>query len=151
MNRNQRIFIGILSVLCFSSSWGMTCYYTLVKDNCWTQYNVRVEVTDAVTFKALTTVAVPAGTSWTREAFSCTPGQKLFYKARFSPPIWESDKDKVYSAITYWSLPSEIKSGETAWNISVCYPASFSDIPLPPDAAGNCRCDFSSVPGIEPK
>ena len=145
-----RLFILMLSLTSSSSLWAITCYYTLVKDSCWTKYNVSVDVMDAITNTVLTTVIIPTGKSWMRQPFSCKPAQKLFYKARFTPIIWESEKDAVYSATNYWSLPAAVKSGDSAWNVAVCYPADFSRVPLPPDATNHCACDLSGIPPIPP-
>jgi hypothetical protein len=143
-----------LSVSCLFASplWAITCYYTLAKDNCWLKYNVTVEVMDALSAKVLTTATVPAGKSWTRVTFPCeTNGQKLMYRAQFSPSIWDSEKGKVYMAKNYWSLPNGVNEGDSAWNVSVCYPSDFSEVPMTPEATGSCACDFSSIPEIPPK
>jgi hypothetical protein len=142
------VFIGLFAI---NPLWAITCYYTLVKSNCWSKYEVTVEVVEASTAKVLTTVTVPAGKSWVRQPFSCTPGEKLMYHAQFSPPIWESEKGKSYDALNYWSLPEKINPGDSAWNVSVCYPSDFSQVPLPPEATNSCKCDFDSIPPIPPK
>ena len=148
----QRLLILSISWLFASPLWAIMCYFTLVKDNCWIKYNVSVDVMDAVTAKVLTTVTVPAGKPWARVTFPCeTNGQKLMYHAQFTPSIWESEKGKVYSARNYWSLPNEVNAGDSAWNVSVCYPSDFSEVPLPPEASGTCKCDFSVIPDIPPK
>lgn len=146
-----RKFIISLSVLCSTSSWCFTCYYTFVKDSCWTQFNVSVDVIDAVTSKKLLTANAPAGVPWVRETFDCSPAQNLIYIATFSPVFWKSDEGKSYQALRNWSLPGTINPGDTAWNLPVCYPADFAEVPLPPNADGNCHCDFSVVPEIKPK
>ncbi|WP_058535751.1 hypothetical protein [Legionella saoudiensis] len=148
----MRLIILSLTYLFASPLWAITCYYTLAKDNCWLKYDVTVEVMDAVSAKVLTSITVPAGQAWGRVTFPCeTNGQKLMYRARYSPIFWESEKGKVYSAKNYWSLPNEIKSGDSAWNVSVCYPTDFAAVPLPPEATNNCQCDFSTIPAIPPK
>lgn len=135
-----------------SPLWALTCYYTLAKDNCWLKYNVSVDVLDAMTNKSLATFVVPAGKAWGRVTFPCeTNGQKLIYHAQFSPSFWESEKGKVYSARNYWSLPNGVQPGDSAWNVPVCFPADFSEVPLPPEATGSCKCDFSTIPDIPPK
>ncbi|KTD63310.1 periplasmic protein [Legionella santicrucis] len=146
-----RIFLAVLSFILTDSLWAITCYFTLVKDNCWNKYTVTVDVMDAATAKILTTVVIPPGKFWVRQTFPCTPKEKLIYRARFSPTMWESEKGKIYYAKNYWSLPNEINSGDSAWNVSVCYPSDFSQIPFPPEATGTCKCDFDSIPVIPPK
>ncbi|KTC90590.1 hypothetical protein OQJ18_00920 [Fluoribacter dumoffii] len=147
-----RIFIVIPGLIFSSSLWAsITCYYTLVKDNCWTKYNVVVDVMDATSSNSLTTVTVPAGKSWIRQTFPCDPGQKLMYRAKFSPVFWESDKDKTYMAKNYWSLPNVINPGDSAWNVTVCFPNDFGQVPMPPEGSGNCGCNFDNIPAIPPK
>lgn len=147
-----RTSIFIVSLISSSSPWAaITCYYTLVKDNCWTKYDVSVDIMDAATNKILKTITVPNGKSWSRQTFPCDPGQKLIYRAQFSPVFWESDKGKTYMAKNYWSLPNSFNPGDSAWNVTVCYPNDFSLVPLPPDASGNCSCDFNGIPEISPK
>lgn len=147
-----RTFIFILSLISSSPIWAsIACYYTLIKDNCWDKYNVFVDVMDAKSAKVLTTITVPIGKSWTRQTFPCEPGQKLIYRAYFSPIFWDSDKGKTYIAKNYWSLPSKINPGDSAWNVTVCFASDFSQVPLPPDAAGHCSCSFDGIPEIPPK
>ena len=146
-----RALILFLGILCSGPIWCFTCYFTLAKDSCWISYNVSVDVLDAQTDRVLTTVEVPAAKAWTRQAFTCDASQKLMYKARFTPAFWKSETGKIYSAQNYWSLPAAINTGDTAWNISVCYPADFSEVPFPPDAKGNCRCDFTVIPSLKPQ
>lgn len=148
---SARIFFVALSLMSSNSLWAITCYYTLAKDNCWNKYTVTVDVMDALTSKTLTTAIIPPGKSWVRQTFQCEPGEKLMYRAHFSPSIWESEKGNMYYAKNYWSLPTEINPGDSAWNVSVCYSSDFSQVPFPPEATGTCRCDFDSIPMIPPK
>jgi hypothetical protein len=148
---NFKALIMSLGLCCTAPSWAITCYYTLAKDSCWTDYNVAVEVIDSKTGKTLTTVTVPKGKQWTRQTFPCEPAQKLMYMAHFYPVFWQSDVSKTYAALNFWSLPETINPGDSAWNVSVCYPADFAAVPVPPTANNHCACDFSSIPVIPPK
>lgn len=147
-----RLFILSLSLMFTSPLWAITCYYTLVKDNCWLKYNVSVKVMDGISGDVLTTVTVPAGQAWTRTIFPCkTNGQKLIYSAQFTPSIWDREKGKIYSAKNSWSLPNVVHPGDTAWNVSVCFSADFSELPMTPEATNSCTCDFKSIPAIQPQ
>ncbi len=134
-----------------SQLFAFPCYFTLAKDSCWKNYDVQVVVTDAQTNKTIITVDVPKGQLWARQAFSCQPAQKFIYSATFKPIFWHSEVGKTYMALRYWSLPSSISKDQSAWNIPVCFPADFSAVPFPPDANGNCKCDFTSIPAIKPR
>ncbi|MDX1836728.1 hypothetical protein DIZ81_00085 [Legionella taurinensis] len=149
-----------MAIRCISTVSGMLfcvnafafpCFITLAKDNCWTNYNVKVVVTDGITNEEITTVIIPKGQSWARESFNCQPAQKFMYRASFTPVIWEKDAHKVYRAQRFWSMPGSIEPGTTAWNIPVCFTSDFSETPYPPDATGKCVCDFSTIPPVSPQ
>ncbi len=145
-----RTVILFFSVICSGPIWSFTCYYTLAKDSCWTQFNVSVDVINPAATGKIMTVTAPAGTPWVRESFDCTPAESLIYIARFSPVFWKNDEGKTFRSIRDWSLPGTINPGDSAWNIPVCFPADFAEVPLPPKADSNCHCDFSVIPEIKP-
>ena len=147
----MKIKLMTLGLSCFltTTAFAFPCYITLVKDSCWTNYDVTVQVVDSQKEGALVTVKVPKGKSWTREKFDCQTRQGLNYKATFLPYIWESEKDKVYTNKTTLFLPETISKGAQAWNIDVCYPEKFAEVPLPADATANCKCDFASIPPVK--
>ncbi|WP_419420900.1 hypothetical protein ACNVED_06270 [Legionella sp. D16C41] len=148
----KRIFFGLGGLIFSSQLFAFQCYFTLVKDSCWTDYAVTVKVLDALNNdNNLLTITVPKGQAWGRLPFTCQPNQKLLYQASFEPSIWENQKGEVYNAINYWTLPPAIKTGQSAWEIPVCYPRAFSEVPLPPQATNNCTCDFKNIPPIPPK
>lgn len=124
------------------------CYLTLMKDSCWTNYNVTVTVTDTKTNQVLTTVVVAQGSQWYRQRFDCQPGQNLMFQATFLPVFWQTDQGRVFSGSHYWQLPATVQNNATAWNIPICYPADFSEVPLPPDAKGNCQCTSQDIPPL---
>lgn len=145
-----RLFVSICLMIVSAQSFAFPCFFTLVKDSCWTDYDVKVMVMDATTNKQVIAVEVPKGKSWARQSFSCQPAQRFFYKAAFQPSFWQSEAGKSYMSLRYWSLPGAI-GDDTAWNIPVCYPAAFAEVPFPPTATGNCKCDFSTIPAIQPQ
>lgn len=145
----SRAMIALAGLFFSSQVLAFTCYFTLVKDSCWTHYNVTVDVMDADKNKTLTSVEVPAGKSWTRQKFSCEPAQRLMYRAQFTPVFWQSQEGQVYMATRYWTLPASAGEKDVAWDVPVCYPKDFSGVPFPPDVPGNCKCDFDGIPPIE--
>lgn len=148
---NRKGLLALLVLTMSAQSEAFTCYYTLAKDNCWKSYEVSVDVLDGTTGRILTTVTVPKDKLWERQTFSCEASQTLVYSARFSPIFWETDKGKVYASTRSWPLPRVINPGDSAWNVSVCYPADFAAVPMPPQATSDCKCDFESIPVIPPK
>ncbi len=146
-----RVLIMLVGLCFYLEVEAFPCFLTLVKDSCWTNYDLVVMVTDPTTEKVLTTVTVPQGTSWGRQQFTCQPGETLALSASFSPLFWETDKGKTYAAQHSWSLPTTITKGDTAWNITVCYPKEFSEVPFPPNASGDCKCDTDHIPPVKPQ
>lgn len=127
------------------------CFLTIAKDSCWLNYNVTVDMIDTKNGKTVASVVIPEGQAWTRIPFGCQPDQSFSFQAKFSPAFWNQDTDKVYPGHHYWSLPKLIKKGEAAWNLTICYPNSFSGVPLPPDASGQCLCNIKNIPAVEPQ
>lgn len=147
----KRRYGVLLGVLMGFQVHAFSCYLTMVKDSCWTDYTVSVNVIHDADKKVITNVQIPQGESWARQEFVCQPGEILSLQATFSPVFWAQDVGKVYSAQHNWQLPSEVKDGDTAWNLTVCYPESFSEVPFPPNAAGNCQCNTKIIPPVKPK
>lgn len=147
----MKSIMSALGLLFFSPYvFAFTCYMTLVKDTCWTQYNVTVEVYDAANNQQKSTIIIPAKSTWARQKFECQPGEKLRFQAKFTPIFWQQDEGKVYPGVSFWSLPDAVQSGDTAWNITLCFPREFAEVPMPPTATANCQCDTSKVPPIQP-
>jgi len=147
----SRILLLLIGILVSFQIYAFPCFITMVKDSCWTKYNVTVDVFNASSDKPVAKVIIPAGTSWAREEFSCEPQEKLGFRAQFTPVFWEQDAGKTYDAQHYWTLPEKISQDETAWNLTICYPAEFSAVPFPPEGSGNCKCDKASIPPVEPQ
>ncbi|MDP1603284.1 MAG: hypothetical protein Q8M03_08470 [Legionella sp.] len=144
---NRKIFF-LCSALFSAPLMAFPCFFTLVKDSCWTDYTVTVNVTNVDTNQPIITVSIPAGQTWVRQPFTCQPSEKIVYTATFEPSIWEQTEGQVYKAKRYWQLPSAATSKQKAWEVPVCFPAAFAEVPFPPKASGNCKCDFSSVTPI---
>jgi hypothetical protein len=134
----------------FFSAWGYAfpCYFTLVKDQCWKDYKISVDVLDTSKNSKILTAVVPEGSQWTRTAFECSAKQSLDFIASFSPAFWENEVGKTYHAKRSWMLPLAA-TDEVAWNITICYPGDFSAVPMPPEANNHCGCDTSNIPPVE--
>jgi hypothetical protein len=145
---------GLLSSIAFvtfavsSSALAFTCFVTVAKDSCWTNYALTLNVTDTATNQAISTVEVPKGKSWTREIFNCQPNQSLHYAATYQPIFWADMKNKIYKAKSTIRLPEAIEPGQTAWDLTVCFPRDFAEVPFPPDAKGNCKCNLNDIPAV---
>lgn len=150
-NQSRLGLISVFFLILFlnsTQSFAFTCYFTLVKDSCWTNYDVTVSVLDARANKELVKLTVPKGTQWLRQAFDCEAGMTLMHKATFEPSFWESEKGRVYSSLNFLTLPDTVPKATAAWDLPICFPEKFSSVPLPPDAIGHCQCNMNAVPPV---
>ncbi|MFY7697314.1 MAG: hypothetical protein ACOVQX_00555 [Legionella sp.] len=144
-------WLSMLVFCCYSmSSFAFTCYFTAIKDSCWDNYNVTINVYDAVSNASILSVLIPQGSFWQRKRFECSAKQRFRYEANFNPVFWESDAGKSYFGVRFEQLPDEISDREAAWNLSLCYPADFAEVPFPPEGTSKCKCDKSQIPPIAP-
>ena len=143
-------WIGMLLLVAFTTNaLAFKCYITLVKGACWKNYDVNLYVSSPTNQdKQIVTLTAPKGKNWSRATFDCHPKQTLKLTADFSPVFWASDKGKIYNSLNYWNLPDSIKPGEKAWNVTMCFPKQFSEVPRPPEGSGKCACDLESVPKV---
>lgn len=151
MNNKERHmrYIGLLlSILLSTPGHAFKCYFTMVKAECWKSYDLTVDVSDADTGKAIKKITVAENELWARETFDCEPAATIAVIAKFSPVFWAGDEHKTYQGRRFWKLPHSIRTGDTGWNVTVCYPSDFSDVPTPPVANTNCKCDLMAVPKI---
>lgn len=140
--------ISLMFIYCLSSEgYAFQCYLTLFKDHCWKDYSVSVDVVDSATEKKVTTLTIPANELWKRVSFNCSAKQSFIFLSKFSPAFWSQDEGKVYNPKRYWSLP-EAENEAVAWNMNVCFPADFAQVPIPPEANNKCGCDKSMAPAI---
>lgn len=149
MNLSKNIYAFLMFSCLSTQSLAFPCYLTLIKDNCWQEYDVTFRVFDAATDKVLATILAHQDQSWGRQSFECRPKQTFRFEAQFSPAIWQADVDKKYAGKRYWSTPASI-DGAVAWNINVCFSDDFSSVPMPP-SANKCHCDVSVAPPIPKK
>jgi hypothetical protein len=145
MKLNRTLFL--LSAFFSYQAFAFPCYVTVMKDNCWKNYNVTVDMEDTSTEKSLVSVVISDQESWARGKFDCHPKQTFKLLGQFTPAFWASDEGKVYYGKRYWSLPEQI-GDNVAWHMKLCYPSDFSEVPLPPDASGACQCDPSVITPI---
>ncbi len=140
----------VVSFLMSQHAYAFTCYLTMVKDSCWTNYNVSMTASNANTGEKLITVNAPKGQSWARSEFECQPGQTLSMTAQFSPVIWAGQENAVYPGQRYWLLPGKVENGITGWNLTICFPKWFAKVPVVPNSSGNCQCNTDNIPPVPP-
>ena len=130
------------------SAYATGCFITIAKDRCWDKYEVTVIAKNANGLSLVKTLSIPKGQPWVREKFECSPGETLAMEATFSPVFWAEDKSKLFPAKRYWSMPATLQDGAIGWNLTVCFPADFEDVPIPPELHTNCGCDLGAIPKI---
>ena len=141
----KALYFLLLGILFNTNIYAFSCFLTMVKDNCWKDYEVKVKVFDTKDNQQVTEITVSKSQTWNRASFQCTPGQVFYMSAEFSPLIWQSEAGRTYDSQRYWALPKSVSAGEFAWNLSMCYSADFSGIPIPSSATNSCKCDFGVV------
>ena len=145
----KRLHIFIFLCMC-QIGYTAQCTMTLVKASCWKDFDVTMNVYSSENDKLLVSVSAPKSTSFGRATFECKPMQSLSMTSTYSPVIWDADKGKVYKAIRFWVLPREEPPEGTIWEVKVCFPKQFSDVPLPQGDVNNCTCDMSALPPLKP-
>ena len=138
--------LALSAMLMAQGVMAFPCFITISKDNCWTNYSVMIDVLDGKTQKIITTITIPKGETWSRGRFEAKPKQVFMLRAKFEPAVWKVDEGKIYYAKHYWLLPEKVKGDTKAWHIGVCYPKSFSSVPLPPGADSKCICPKQDIP-----
>ncbi len=139
----------ILGVSLFTSQvMAFPCFVTMVKDSCWKDYTVKVDVLDAEDDQVLMTITIPNGQSWKRKSFEAKTKQRFMLRASFTPAFWKAGEGAVYYAKRYWSLPEAVEGETIAWNVGGCFPGDFSGVPTPPGAGSNCACDKREIPQV---
>ncbi len=141
-----KLFMMLVGVFGLAQAHALPCYITIAKDNCWTNYNVNIDIVDTLTEKVIASMSMYEGTPWVRQKIVCQPGQTVLLKATFTPVFWEADIGKVYFGRRYWSFPKQLVAGESAMSITICYASDFAAVSLPPEASGDCACDMESIP-----
>src|SRR3990167_581840 len=120
-----------------------TCYVDVVKDTCWTNYNLALTVINTESGSAIASITVTQGIPWVRVKFPCTHNQTLGFQARYSPVIWQGTENQVYSGQNYWQLSS---STTDAQYTALCFGRDFSEVTFPVTGDGKCQCNMQNIP-----
>ena len=118
----------------------LPCKVMLIKNSCWKDYDVTINIIDFKSRQSLQTVELKKGDNYAEQAFECVPLVTYSATATFSPPIWEEDKGKAYGASQVWNAPPALAEGMQAWAISMCFPNDFTGVPAPLGEVSNCEC-----------
>ena len=142
-----------LSLCITSQAFAFKCYITLMKSQCWNKHKVNFRVMDNLTEQnILEGIHLDDGKMWVRKEFECNTVQGLVPKVRFTPHLWDSEKDREFSTKRVWFLPLTIEKNAQAWNVPICFPTDFASVPIPPTADRECTCEDikEQVPPLAP-
>ena len=142
-NMFKKISLITMCIVMSSQVHAFKCYITLMKSSCWDKHNVVINVKDNLSGKKVVKeLKFNAGDPlWLRTTFKCHAKQGLIFSAQFTPVIWENDKGKTYYTKRIWFLPKTVQKGVQFWNIPVCYPTNFAEVPTLPSSSEVCTCD----------
>ena len=146
--KNMTFTSMILGGFLFSTqAMSLTCYLAVAKDSCWLNYDVTVSVVNTSSGASVANVLIPKGTPWVRASFACQAEQTFSLQAQYSPVIWQGTEGQKYNAKNYWQL-SNITTSTQAQSLVLCYASDFAEVPIPPNAVGQCSCDVSKIPAV---
>ena len=134
----MKIRLFILLSFVYSHCMAFTCYVTLMKGDCWKNYDVTIDVKNNTSEETITIDTLKKDNMWLRKKFECKPAQSLGFRATFKPKIWKNSTDKDYRRKSFIYLPKTIEQGASAWEVPVCFSSDFTEVPIPPEATGNC-------------
>ena len=119
----------------------------LAKSACWKNYEVSVDLVDYKTHESLARYELPKtenGEKVIKKTFPCTPAQQVYLSAKFSPPIWQNQKDKAYRSIQIWQIPTQALGAHSKLKLQACFAKDFANVPMPTTGdVSHCSCDFT--------
>lgn len=125
-----------------SAAAEIVCELRVVKNTCWEDYEITVDVVEAEVDKPITQVVVPKNLQSKGEQFSCPKVDKITLHGKFDPPIWQDQKGVSYKAKQVWDVPRTFPEDTERWTITVCFPNDFIAVPIPPKIQLPCLCKY---------
>lgn len=142
-------YIGMMILLSVSCvNWAIECYVTLLKDKCWSGYQVHMTIENLKSLNKVIDLDVGPNQTWARKKFDCEASQVLKKSVSFTPAIWDSEKGKIYQNNFMTRLPDTKPAQGVIWSMEVCFPKNFSQVPTPIKNMNDCGCDKTNVPEI---
>lgn len=146
----SKIKLGMSIVLfCASSvSFAVQCYVTLVKAECWKNYQIDINTTQS-DGKVVGKILIPKDKMWGRIDFPCDAGDVLASDVSFDPPIWVNQKGMRYKSNRFWSLPAADPVNGSIFTINMCFPGDFAKLPVSTDTNSSCDCSMEGIPPVK--
>lgn len=144
MKLGASIGLILLGSITFSMpvwSNNIQCHVQAVKNTCWQDRAVTLELHDIEDLKTKHTFEISKDTSGILQEFDCKNLKRFTFSAKFSPPIRPEDAKNKYVARKVWDVPTQLPPNTEKWVVKVCFSDDFSQVPVPMGAQ-NCRCEF---------
>lgn len=136
-----RLVIGALLSMATSFVLAAVCQLHVLKDSCFHNYDVTVEVYLQGAPARLFDIPIVRGQDEGLREFACEADEIYELKARFAPAFWQGDENRVYAQRNYMRLPSHFPANTRVWKLTTCFGRDFIGVPLPPEASSQCRCE----------
>lgn len=137
------LLVSLFSFVTALASDSMVCQVHLTKPACWQKFDVKIMLLNGTTLKVLDTYHLKDNPVLTKK-FDCKPGEVITFASSFDPSIWHNDKYKIFNAQGSWQVPQTLKKGISAWQVNICFPDAFQDVPMPiTTQPETCTCNAS--------
>ena len=135
------ILLLLLSAFSHAQANPPQCLIKLRKAACWANYTVTFNIAVAkpgYVGDSITASLKPKVMSLDQNV-ACDPENIIHISAYYSPAIWSSEKNKLYSAAQVWTVASKLDP-KAQWQLPVCFADDFISVDMPIDANGSCQC-----------
>ena len=138
------LLLGLLLLIVTTSIFSAPteCIATATKDSGWANYDVSIDLMDYSTKKLISNLDLKAGNPkqniapvfTTSQTFDCEQHLMIYFKAEYTPVMWEANKGKTYHSSNIWDLTKQlqqlqIQSGATKLEIKINFPQDFVGVP----------------------
>lgn len=137
------MFIALLSTPALAQR--AVCVMEFAKSNCWNKYQVTVDFTTTSYPEFVNKIVLVPNVSSQQKQFSCNLGDRLHMKAKYTPPIWDTDQGAYFKQKTNWLVPKKPPKFGGRFYYKICYPNDFELVPIPPGADDKCKCTFKGL------
>lgn len=137
----MRFALGTILSLAISPALAAVCQLHVLKDSCFHNYDVTVDVYLQGAPARLFDIPIVRGQDEGLREFNCEPDQIYELKARFAPAFWQGEENRIYAQRTYMRLPQNFPANTGVWKLTTCFGRDFIGVPLPPEASSQCRCE----------
>jgi|GEM_PF-741500 len=139
--------MSLVLLLFAGQAFAVNCKIIVAKNTCWNNYEIKVRMLDALTLKEYAVIDVPKGQHYTVKEMQCESGKQVFFRASFKPVIWQNQKGDFYQTKRFWDVPQALVKDAKHWEVKLCFPRDFDNVPIPPGDLHDCQCKFPLTEG----